>query len=251
MVHQRRVDAGGARRPRGSSYRRSPSPRTTCGPPPGSAVRVSGAPGRRPRGGGASRGRRPGSASRANSSDSRRSVSRSSRVLALRVLISSTISPREAGPGEVPRGSSAASDRAAARAPGARPWPSRCRRSGGRAAAGRRAARPSRRVGLGDRGVREVDGGVGVGLLGGVPARAGTSPCRAATEARHGYMFSTAKAIPVDSSRAAMPLTNPAAYSFCQRNGGCTTTTSAPTAVRHLGRALELAPRARCPRPAG
>ena len=43
-------------------------------------------------------------------------------------------------------------------------------------------------------------------------------------------MFSIANAIPVDSSRAAMPSTNPAAYSFCQRNGGCTTTTSAPTA---------------------
>ena len=43
-------------------------------------------------------------------------------------------------------------------------------------------------------------------------------------------MFSTAKASPVDSSSAAMPSTNPAAYSFCQRNGGWTTTTSAPTA---------------------
>ena len=28
-----------------------------------------------------------------------------------------------------------------------------------------------------------------------------------------------------------MPSTNPAAYSCCQRNGGCTTTTSAPTSV--------------------
>jgi hypothetical protein len=43
-------------------------------------------------------------------------------------------------------------------------------------------------------------------------------------------MFSTAKAMPVDSSRAAMPSTKLAAYSRCQRNGGCTTTTSAPTA---------------------
>ena len=49
-------------------------------------------------------------------------------------------------------------------------------------------------------------------------------------DARHGYMFSTANAIPVDTSRAAMPLTKSRAYSFCQRNGGCTTTTSAPTA---------------------
>ena len=49
-------------------------------------------------------------------------------------------------------------------------------------------------------------------------------------EARQGYMFSTANAIPVDSSSAAMPLTKSRAYSFCQRNGGCTTTTSAPTA---------------------
>ena len=49
-------------------------------------------------------------------------------------------------------------------------------------------------------------------------------------EARHGYMFSTANAMPVDSSSAAMPLTKSRAYSFCQRNGGCTTTTSAPTA---------------------
>ena len=62
------------------------------------------------------------------------------------------------------------------------------------------------------------------------PTRACTSPCRACDEARHGYMFSTANAIPVDSSRAAMPLTKSRAYSFCQRNGGCTTTTSAPTA---------------------
>ena len=44
-------------------------------------------------------------------------------------------------------------------------------------------------------------------------------------------MFSTAKAMPVDSSRAAMPSTKPAAYSFCHRNGGCTTTTAAPTAA--------------------
>ncbi len=43
-------------------------------------------------------------------------------------------------------------------------------------------------------------------------------------------MFSTANAMPVDTSMAAMPSTKPAAYSFCQRNGGCTTTTSAPTA---------------------
>ena len=50
-------------------------------------------------------------------------------------------------------------------------------------------------------------------------------------EARQGYMFSTANAMPVDSSRAAIPLTKLAAYSFCQRNGGCTTTTSAPTAA--------------------
>ena len=49
-------------------------------------------------------------------------------------------------------------------------------------------------------------------------------------EARHGYMFSTAKAIPVSSSSEAMPSTKPAAYSRCHRNGGCTTTTSAPTA---------------------
>jgi hypothetical protein len=44
-------------------------------------------------------------------------------------------------------------------------------------------------------------------------------------------MFSTANAMPVDSSSAAMPLTKSRAYSFCQRNGGCTTTTSAPTAT--------------------
>ena len=50
-------------------------------------------------------------------------------------------------------------------------------------------------------------------------------------EARHGYMFSTANAMPEDSSSAAMPLTKLAAYSFCHRNGGCTTTTSAPTAA--------------------
>ena len=43
-------------------------------------------------------------------------------------------------------------------------------------------------------------------------------------------MFSTAKAIPVSFSSAAMPSTKPAAYSRCHRNGGCTTTTSAPTA---------------------
>ena len=30
-------------------------------------------------------------------------------------------------------------------------------------------------------------------------------------EARHGYMFSTAKAMPVEDSRAAMPSTKPAA----------------------------------------
>ena len=42
--------------------------------------------------------------------------------------------------------------------------------------------------------------------------------------------LSTANARPVDSSRAAMPSTKPAAYSRCQRNGGWTTTTPAPTA---------------------
>ena len=40
-------------------------------------------------------------------------------------------------------------------------------------------------------------------------------------DARQGYMFSTANAMPVEDSSAAIPSTNPAAYSFCQRNGGC------------------------------
>ena len=48
-----------------------------------------------------------------------------------------------------------------------------------------------------------------------------------------------------------MPSTKSRAYSFCQRNGGCTTTTSAPDPVRHLGRALELAPRLGAPDPLG
>ena len=43
-------------------------------------------------------------------------------------------------------------------------------------------------------------------------------------------MFSTAKKSPVSFSSRSMPETNPAAYSFCQRNGGCTTTVPAPTA---------------------
>ena len=97
-------------------------------------------------------------------------ASRSSRSAALRVLISSTMWPSKPVAGEVLEERRRA-PRAAARAPGARPWPSRCRRSGGCGA----AASPSRSAiatgsDCGDRGVREVDGGVGVGLLRGVPA---------------------------------------------------------------------------------
>src|SRR3954452_24494080 len=68
-------------------------------------------------------------------------------------------------------------------------------------------------------------------------------------EALQGYMFSTAKAMPVDSSKAAMPLTKSRAYSFCHRNGGGTTTTPAPARfalssdrLGHLRRPLQLAP---------
>ena len=109
-------------------------------------------------------------------------------------------------------------------------------------------------VGARDRGVGEVDGGVGVVLLGRVPAgevhpHPALGP--AAAGDRQGYMFSTANAMPVDSSSAAMPSTKPAAYSFCQRNGGCTTTTSAPTASAISADRCELAPRVGAPDPLG
>ena len=68
---------------------------------------------------------------------------------------------------------------------------------------------------------------------------------------RHGYMFSTAKVMPLSSLSRRMPSTKPRAYSRCHRNGGCTTTTSAPETVRGLGRLLELHPRVLPPRGLG
>ena len=50
-------------------------------------------------------------------------------------------------------------------------------------------------------------------------------------------MFSTARAMPVSCSRSATPSTNSPAYSFCQRNGGWSTTVDAPTS---WARAIEL-----------
>ncbi len=44
-----------------------------------------------------------------------------------------------------------------------------------------------------------------------------------------GYMFSTANITSVPAARAARPSSKPRAYSDCQRNGGWTTTTRAPT----------------------
>ncbi len=42
-------------------------------------------------------------------------------------------------------------------------------------------------------------------------------------------MFSTAMVTDSRSESSRTPVTKPAAYSRCQRNGGCTTTVSAPT----------------------
>ena len=139
------------------------------------------------------------SCSRVNASASIRSSSRASRLPALRVLISSTMCPANDAVGEVLE---QLGDRLRARGPGsgARPWPSRCRRSGGRAAAGRRAARAiSTGSERDDRRVGEVERGVGVVLLRRVPARH-VDLHLALAEARQGYMFSTANAMPVRSS---------------------------------------------------
>ena len=96
------------------------------------------------------RSRRPHpECSRANSSDSARSASRS---LAGRALAGVDLDDDLAGEPTAARCSrnSAARYRAAARAPGARPWPSRCRRSGGCAAAGR-PSRSAISIGVGPR----------------------------------------------------------------------------------------------------
>ena len=77
--------------------------------------------------------------------------------------------------------------------------------------------------------------------------RPGYSRCRA----RHGNMFSTASRIPVSCSRSATPSTNSRAYSFCQRNGGCSTTVSAPDLLGQLDRLVDLGPGVRAPDPLG
>ena len=66
-------------------------------------------------------------------------------------------------------------------APGARPWPTRCRRSCARGAAGS-PVRSAISIGseLRGGGVREVDGGVGVGLLARGPTRVGRPSSRGA-----------------------------------------------------------------------
>jgi hypothetical protein len=52
-------------------------------------------------------------------------------------------------------------------------------------------------------------------------------------------MFSTASRMPVSCSRSATPSMNPAAYSRCHRNGGCSTTVSAPTSTaRSMDRSI-------------
>ena len=109
-----------------------------------------------------------------------------------------------------------------------------------------RAAGPERGghrhgVGAGRRGVRQVEGDVVVGLRHRVPVRAGrprTRVCRA----RHGNMFSTASAMPVSCSRSATPSTNSPAYSFCQRNGGCSTTVDAADLLGQGDRVVDLGP---------
>ena len=117
------------RRPRGPTCRRTPARRTASAPRPRIAARVSGEPGRRPRRAGDEAISRSAAkkCSRANSSDSRRSFSRSARAVGLAGVDLDHDLAAEAGAGDVPQELGGA-DRAPARAPGARPWPSRCRR---------------------------------------------------------------------------------------------------------------------------
>ena len=73
----------------------------------------------------------------------------------------------------------------------------------------------------------------------------------AGEDARHGYMFSTANAMPVDSSSAAMPSTKPAAYSLLPAERRVHDDHLGADRVGHLGRALELAPGLGAPDPLG
>ncbi len=117
------------RRPRASTCRRTPARRTAPAPRPGSPP---GCPA--PRGGARAAARRVISrrpaakkCSRANSSDSRRSVSRSSRSAALAGVDLERRSRRRS---RCARGGAGTRRRRSSRgrARGARPWPSRCRR---------------------------------------------------------------------------------------------------------------------------
>ncbi len=63
-------------------------------------------------------------------------------------------------------------------------------------------------------------------------------------------MFSTARRTPDSASRAATPSTNSAAYSFCHRNGGCSTTVGASrSAANSIDRSILVqgsGPQTRC-----
>ena len=145
VVHQRRVDPGvrgdrADRRTGEALAAKARGPRR--GSRPGCRVRPAAD---RPAGGEAgaerSRGLRTAKCGGRTPATPRRSASRSSRVPALRVLISSTMWPSKPRSARWPRRAAAPRP-----APGTRcsSLADRCRRSGGCAAAGRRGAAPSR-----------------------------------------------------------------------------------------------------------
>ncbi len=232
VVHQRRVHAGVAGDRPDRRTPRSPAPRSARAPRPGSPPGCRVLPGRRPRRTGLASRRRHRRSARGRTPATRAGRARAPRGCAhLRVLISTTISPPKPERATW-REELGGADRAAARAPGARPWPSRCRRSGGCAAAGRRAGRPSR-PGRSARSRRAR----GRWWCWRSPRSEGSQPGRYISMPRRRRGPPGVHVL--DRERDAGRLLEGgdarrrtrAAYSFCQRNGGCTTTTSAPTAA--------------------
>ena len=171
---------------------------------------------------------------------------------ALRVLISSTMWPAKPVAGQVLE--------EARRRPGCRGPGTRCSSLAEPVPSVRwtwRSRSPSRSAiatgsDCGDRGVREVDGGVGVGLAPTGPSRAGTSRIAAARggppgvhvldRERDAGATPRAPAMPVDEARGVVAL--PAERRVHDDHVGA-------DGVRHLGRALELAPRVGAPDPLG
>ena len=250
VVHQRRVDPGGLA-----------TPRIVVPPKPCAAnwsraaariaARVSGAPGRRPRLDGRRSRRRPPGSARARTPATRAGRARAPRRLRALAGVDldhdrrrrSRRSPRARGSPSAPID----------------PRPGHQVLVLGRAGAVGEVDVPqpvAEPVGHRDRvGLRRSRRGTGRSWCWRRPRRrgpspAGTSPSRAVEDARHGYMFSTANAIPVDSSSAAMPVDEAARRSPSASGTAGVRRPPRRRPPRPSRRSARACPTARCPRPA-